>query len=76
MQDYYQESPLSFRQQVVLALLHDLKWMPTFPDGKAAAEYIDEPIEDNFASQVKFSHKLFATLVNELADEIVRRSTV
>lgn len=63
---------LTFKQQVVLALLQDLKWMPSFSDLQMGAEYVGEATPTTESDMVKLSQRMLAVLVAETADQIVR----
>jgi hypothetical protein len=66
---------LSFRQQVVLALLNRPKdWMPVFKDMNAAVKFLDEeelPANDGKAVQV--GARCLAVVLDIYVDSIVKQ---
>ena len=64
--------PLSFKQQVALALLQNLEWMPKFDSHEAAANYVCEEIPDDTGGMIALQQKVIAVLVAETAEQIVK----
>lgn len=63
---------MSFRQQVILALLQNLEWMPKFDNIEAAAEYVCENVPDTMGGIIAIQQKSMAVLVFETAELIVK----
>ena len=62
---------LTFRQQVVLALLQNLEWMPKF-DIDTAAKYMSMPVPENDIEAIAIQKQIIAIQVAETADAIVK----
>lgn len=62
---------LSFKQQIVLALLQNLDWMPKFESVESAAEYLCENVPNTTGGTIALQQKSMAVLVSETAKRIV-----
>ena len=65
---------LSFKQQVVVALLQNLSWMPKFDNAEQAAKYLNVDTPTTTFEAIKLNNKLLATFVCEVAEMIVERT--
>jgi len=62
---------LSFKQQVALALLQNLEWLPKFDDMEAAADYVSESLPEDTRGAIALQQKVMGVLVAETAEQIV-----
>lgn len=70
--DARKELQMSFREQVVLALLQNLEWMPKFNTIESAAEYLGETVPESDKEAIAFQQRIIALLVTETAEQIVK----
>lgn len=63
---------MSFKQEVVVALLQNLEWMPKFDSMEDAAEYLNQEPPENTGGAIALQQQVIATLVAETAEHIVR----
>ena len=60
----------AFRQEVCLALLQNLEWMPKFESVEAAAEYVAEDVPTTMGGAIAIQEKVLAVVVHETVDAI------
>lgn len=64
----------TFKQEVILALLSNMEWMPKFKSTEAAAEYLSEEVPTTVADAIELQAKAMAVLVDLTAYHIDRIS--
>lgn len=60
----------TFKQDVILALLSNMEWMPKFHSTEACAEYLSEDVPGTTAESIALHAKAIAVLVDLTATEI------
>lgn len=63
---------MSFKQQVVLALLQNLEWMPKFDSMEDAAEYVSVEAPETTGGAIAVQQQVMAVMVAETAEQIVK----
>jgi len=62
---------LTFKQQVALALLQNLEWMPKFDDTESVVEYLSADAPETTADIISIGQQIIAVMVAETAERIV-----